>query len=115
MLTGQRETIAFLAGVDPDRFEIIETVVEKPQNATAVTVLGIEIYLSLEGAVDSGAEKLRLQKELQEAESQIQRLESLLNGAFAQRAPANVVERERQKLATYKETAASLQEQLEAY
>lgn len=115
MLAGQRDTIAFLTGVDAQHFEIVEAVAEKPQNVIAVAVLGVEIYLSLEGAVDTAAEKARLQKELQETESQIQRLENLLNGAFTQRAPANVVERERQKLATYEETAASLREQLKAY
>jgi valyl-tRNA synthetase len=115
VLAGQRETIAFLAGVDPEHFEIVDTVAEKPQNASAVAVLGVEVYLSLEGAVDAEAEKARLQKELQATDSQIQRLENLLNGAFAQRAPANVVESERQKLATYRETAVSLREQLEAY
>lgn len=115
VLASQRNTIAFLTGVDPQRFEIANAVAEKPQNVSAVTVLGVEIYLSLEGAVDVEAEKARLLKELQENESQIQRLENLLGGAFAQRAPANVVERERQKLATYKETVASLREQLEAY
>lgn len=115
MLNAQRDTIAYLSGVDVERFEIVDAVAEKPQNASAVTVVGVEIYLSLEGLVDTEAEKARLQKELQENESQIQRLESLLNGAFAQRAPANVVERERQKLVTYIETAASLREQLRAY
>ena len=93
----------------------LETLAEKPQNTVALTVLGIEIYLPLEGLVDVEAEKARLQKELGETDSQIERLEGLLGGSFAERAPANVVERERQKLATFKETAARLREQLQAY
>jgi valyl-tRNA synthetase len=115
LLREQRQVIAFLAGLDLQHFEISTAVAEKPQNAAALTVLGVEIYLPLEGLVDAEAEKARLQKELAEIESQIQRLENLLGGAFAGRAPANVVERERQKLATYKETYTRLREQLEAY
>ena len=115
LLESQRATIAFLAGLDLEHFEVSETLAEKPQNTVALTVLGIEIYLPLEGLVDAEAEKIRLQKELGETDSQIERLEGLLGGSFAERAPANVVDRERQKLATFKETAARLREQLQAY
>ena len=50
--------------------------------------------------------------ELTETEQQIARLETLLNSPFAQKAPAAVVEKERQKLAAYHETAAKLRQQL---
>ena len=49
-----------------------------------------------------------------EVESQITRLEELLASPFAERAPAAVVDKERQKLAVYHETAARLREQLAA-
>lgn len=114
VLDAQRDVIAYLAQLDPQSLTITPAVDEKPQNAAAQTILGIEIYLPLEGLVDMEAEKARLQKELQENENQIKRLESLLGGSFAERAPAQVVERERQKLATFKETAARLREQLSA-
>lgn len=114
LLEAQRETIAFLAQVDTQFFTIAEAVDEKPQNAVALTVIGIEIYLPLEGLVDTASEQARLSKELADTESQIARLEALLGGSFAERAPANVVERERQKLTTYQETAVRLREQLEA-
>lgn len=115
LLQSQREPIAYLASVDGEMFEITAALAEKPQNAVAVTVQGIEIYLPLEGLVNAEAEIARLGKELDEANAHIQRLEGLLNSPFAQRAPANVVEKERQKLATYQDTAARLKEQLEAY
>ena len=115
VLNAQRDAIAYLAGLDASSLIITQALDEKPQNASAVTVLGVEIYLPLEGLVDAEAEKTRLQKELDEVTSQIQRLEGLLGGSFAERAPANVVERERQKLATFKETAARLQEQMKTY
>jgi valyl-tRNA synthetase len=115
LLEAQRATIAHLASVDGEQFRIVEALAEKPQNAVAVAVLGVEIYLPLDSLVDADAEKARIQKELSDIEPQIQRLEELLNSPFAQRAPANVVDRERQKLATFQETVARLKEQLKAY
>ena len=64
--------------------------------------------------IDTAAEAERLEKELVETNSQIQRLENLLNSPFAQKAPEQVVNKEREKLATFQETAGKLQEQLEA-
>jgi len=75
-------------------------------------VSGIEIFLPLSGMVDSSEEKERLNRELQEARSQIERLERLLSSDFASKAPAQVVEKERQKLQTFKETADKLTSQL---
>lgn len=112
ILNGQREAIAFLAGIQTEHFDLVETLADRPQNAVALTVLGVEIYLPLEGLVDADAERVRLQKELDETESQINRLENLLGSPFVERAPAQVVERERQKLATFKDTAARLRDQL---
>jgi valyl-tRNA synthetase len=71
----------------------------------------VEIYLPLAGTHDAGGRRKR-EKQLAEASSQIQRLESLLAGDFASRAPAAVVEKEREKLAAYKETATKLRSQL---
>ncbi|HEX9018740.1 MAG TPA: valine--tRNA ligase, partial [Anaerolineaceae bacterium] len=115
VLDMQRGAIALLAGVDPEHFIITQAADAKPQNAVALTVLGVEIYLPLEGLVDLQAETARIQKELETTESQIQRLESLLSSNFPERAPAAVVDRERQKLATFKDTAARLKDQLKAY
>jgi len=76
-------------------------------------VAGVEIYLPLADLVDLEAERARLQNELAEAEKQIERLRGLLASPFAEKAPPAVVEKERQKLATFEETAGRLREQLE--
>lgn len=115
LLRSQQPVIAFLAQIDMGHFLVEEALDQKPQNSVALTVSGIEIYLPLEGLVDKDVEKARVMKELEDIQVQIERLESLLESPFAQRAPANVVERERQKLITYQETSASLKEQLKAY
>ena len=114
-LETQQAAIAYLAGIEAGQFTLVASLADRPQNSVALTVLGIEIYLPLEGLVDVEAERARLRKELEETETQIGRLEELLGGPFAGRAPAQVVERERQKLATFQETATRLREQLTAY
>jgi valyl-tRNA synthetase len=72
----------------------------------------VEIYLPLAGMVDLAEEKTRLERELKEAESHIQRLEKLLAGDFANKAPAQLVAKEREKLAGYQETAEKIKAQL---
>jgi valyl-tRNA synthetase len=63
--------------------------------------------------VDVEAERERLEKELAEAQSQIKRLEKLLASPFAEKAPPDVVQKERDKLEEYLETAERLQQQLD--
>jgi valyl-tRNA synthetase len=113
VLRSQAQTILSLAGVEPNAFELVARLAEKPQNAISLVASGIEIYVPLAGLVDAGAEKVRLAKELSDTESQISRLDALVNGPFGQKAPAAVVDKERQKLATYQETAGKLRSQLQ--
>ena len=53
-----------------------------------------------------------LHKDLDELDGQISRLEALLSSPFAQKAPAAVVDKERQKLVSYKDSVVKLKEQL---
>ena len=112
VLQGQAAAIQSLATIDAAQFQLAARLDEKPQNAVTLVVSGVEIYLPLAGLVDTAAEQARLTKELAEMESQIERLAALVDGPFGQRAPAAVVGKERQKLATFKETAGKLREQL---
>jgi valyl-tRNA synthetase len=73
----------------------------------------VEIYLPLEGLVDTSEERERLSKALEEAESQADRLQKLLSGSFAERAPKEIVQKEREKLYNYRETMEKLRKQLE--
>jgi valyl-tRNA synthetase len=114
ILLAQSKTIAALAHIDPQNFTLLDTLIEKPQDQASLVVAGIEVYLPLSGLVDLVGEQMRLQKELDETQSQIERLEGLLSSPFGQKAPAVVVDKERQKLVTFQETAASLREQLQA-
>ncbi len=113
VVQSQQAAILALAHLDPERFSLQERLAEKPQGQAALVVSGVEIYLSIAGMMDVEAERARLSKELEETQAQIARLETLLNSPFAQKAPAVVVEKERQKLATFQESAAKLQQQLD--
>ncbi|MEN6480877.1 MAG: class I tRNA ligase family protein, partial [Anaerolineaceae bacterium] len=106
------KVIASLAGLDENQIILKSDLAEKPLDQTALIVMGIEIYLALSDVVDAPAEQARLEKELAIATDQINRLEALLNSSFAQKAPAQVVEKERQKLAGFQETAQKIREQL---
>lgn len=112
LLKAQSTIIASLAGLDHSLFTIHSSLKEKPADSAALVVGSVEIYLPLAGMVDLASEKTRLEKELKEAESHIQRLENLLNGDFAQKAPPALVQKERDKLAAYKDTAEKIKAQL---
>ena len=112
VFTEQARTLSALAGLDAAQLALVAALPEKPQGQASLVVAGIEIYLPLTGLVDMEGERARLQKELDDTLAQIERLDTLLSGSFGQRAPAAVVEKERQKLAAFQETAAKLKEQL---
>ena len=63
--------------------------------------------------MDINEEKDRINKELEETLAQIERLESLLASPFAKKAPENVVAKEQEKLAAYRDTYNKLDEQLQ--
>ncbi len=113
LFSAQAATLAFLAGLDPAGLQIVESLAEKPAGHVALVEGPVEVYLPIAGLVDSAEEKARLSKELAETESHIQRLETLLSSPFAQKAPPAVVQKENEKLAAYKDTAAKLKAQLE--
>ena len=112
LLKDQSKVLASLAGLNEAELQISASLAEKPADAAALVVGSVEIYLPLAGMVDLASEKTRLEKELKEAESHIQRLENLLNGDFTKKAPAALVQKERDKLAAYKDTAEKIKAQL---
>jgi len=112
LLKEQSAVIAALAGLNESELTLAESLKDKPKDAAALIVGSVEMYLPLAGMVDLAGEKTRLEKELKEAESHIARLEKLLSGDFADKAPAALVQKERDKLAGYKDTAGKIKAQL---
>jgi len=112
LLKEQTSIIAALAGLDQSQISNLQSLTEKPSDSVSLVVGSVEIYLPLAGMVDLAEDKSRLEKELKEAESHIERLEKLLAGDFANKAPAALVQKERDKLAGYKDTAEKIKSQL---
>ena len=113
VLTEDRAVVAVLAGLDANRITLLESIAAKPEGHAALVAGGIEIYLPLAEMVDLSEERARIAKELSEAEANISRLEKLLGGDFANKAPAAVVQKERDKLADFQAKAEKLKEQIE--
>ena len=112
LLQSQKLIIASLSGLDESQLTIQDSLSNKPNDSIALVVGAVEIYIPLAGMIDLANEKSRLEKELKDTEVQIERLEKLLSSDFANKAPASVVSKEREKLAAFKETAQKLRSQL---
>ncbi|HSX60088.1 MAG TPA: valine--tRNA ligase [Tahibacter sp.] len=103
--------IAFLAKVESRRW--LEAGEAEPA-ASAAIVGDLKLLIPLEGLIDLGAEKTRLAKEIARLEGEIAKCNGKLGTAtFVANAPAAVVEQERQRLAEFSSTVASLREQLQ--
>jgi valyl-tRNA synthetase len=112
LLNEQSHLIAVLAGLNPAQLSIPASLDAKPDNTLALVAGPVEIYIPLSDMVDLEEERKRTQKELDEVQLQIGRLEKLLGSDFAGKAPPAVVQKERHRLAAFKETAAKLKAQL---
>ena len=88
--------------------------VEKPAASVAVVDGGVESYIGLEGHVDLGAERARLEKEIAKAEKELSATErTLSNAGFVAKAAPEVVAKKRERAAELTETLAVLRAQLE--
>jgi valyl-tRNA synthetase len=74
---------------------------------------GAELLIPAAGLFDVQTELTRTLAELADAEKQVQRLETLLGGEFARKAPPETVERERQRLAEQRERLQALERRRE--
>ncbi|MBO0356490.1 valine--tRNA ligase [Hymenobacter sp. BT186] len=91
----------------------ISLVEAAPAASVSFVTGGAEFFVPLEGQIDMGAEKARLEKELEYAvgfRDSVQK--KLSNEKFVQNAKPDVLERERQKLADAEAKIATLQQSL---
>ena len=83
------------------------------ENAVSIVTDAATLYIPLGDLVDLEKERERLTNELARVDGEITRLEAkLANEGFVSRAPAAIVDGERQKLAKYRETKTQLEEAL---
>lgn len=81
-----------------------------------LSVPGVDMYLPLSELIDVEAERQRLQKEVDHYAEQIRRLEAKLeNQGFVDKAPAEVVEKERAKLADFRMLLRSAEDSLKEF
>jgi valyl-tRNA synthetase len=112
IIASQRSIMAFLAHLDIDNLTIVDQG-EAPVESVTVAVGEMTAYMPLADLIDLEKERSRLKSEIKDLEAQIQRVGDLLAGAFAHKAPASVVEREREKLDGFKTSHLELSERLE--
>jgi valyl-tRNA synthetase len=113
ILIEQRETISALAGIEKEGLSILKTIDSKPENHIGQVVGSVSIYLPLSDLVDKEEERNRLNQDLAEVDTQIIRLMELLGGPFTQKAPPQVVEKERLKLEGFQKSRDQITRQLE--
>ncbi len=86
---------------------------EKPSHAMSGVIEGVEIFLPLEGLIDTEKEIARLTKELEKIRKGAAATEGKLNNErFLSKAPAEVVQSEREKLAAFNEKISSLEQRI---
>jgi valyl-tRNA synthetase len=71
----------------------------RPRNSAMAVIDGSELYVDLAGVVDLAAERQRLEKEIKRAAESVEFLKGkLARPEFAERAPAEIVAREQERL-----------------
>ncbi len=98
------EMIQLLAGVASVKF-----VDEKPAQAIGTVGKGFESFILVDENVNREQLKTRFQKTLDQEKEWARRSENKLNGNFAQHAPAELVEKEKEILAEAKRTIEKLE------
>ncbi|MBI5754954.1 valine--tRNA ligase [Candidatus Peregrinibacteria bacterium] len=110
ILREKRDIICRLAGLSE---LTIEKNGKKVQESLSKFIETVEIYVPLAGLVDKEREISRLAQEAQSLKNFITSLENrLLNKNFTQKAPIEVVEKEKAKLSSEKERLAKLEEHI---
>jgi valyl-tRNA synthetase len=84
--------------------------------AHAVLKNGTELFMPLEGVIDLDQEKNRLAAEIERLAGQLKGVRAKLeNEKFVSRAPAEIVDREREREANFREQMEKLQEKLKTF
>jgi valyl-tRNA synthetase len=115
MLQSKDAVLRNMAGpTGPDGCSIVQGIEVESSAGTARQVFPRgEVRMSLADHIDIGAERARLQSELKEAEENLTKVQATLaNKNFLKHAPEEVVEKERQKEAEFKQKKERLQANL---
>ncbi|MBA7624398.1 Valine--tRNA ligase [subsurface metagenome] len=111
-ITPYSQTIQTLAKVKPVICD--ERQGQSQENALVLVLKEAEVVIPMESMFDLKAEKKRLEKEIEQIQAEVSRLETMLsNKAFLTKAPTAVVAKERVKLAAKKDKLGRLKQYLD--
>ncbi|MFC1933100.1 valine--tRNA ligase [Chloroflexota bacterium] len=86
------------------------------ENSLVLVLKEAEVIIPMESMIDLGTEKKRLEKEIDQSQAEIARLEARLNDRnFLTKAPATVVDKERDKLGVVTDKLERLRQQIRKY
>jgi valyl-tRNA synthetase len=115
LLERQRTLLTEQARLEPAGLRLERELAQKPAHALTLVIGGVEVYIPLAGMLDLAAERLRLEAEIGHLEAEIARVDKLLaNPGFTGKAPAEVVERERNKRVEHVENIEKLRRRRQA-
>jgi len=96
------------------RVEHVELAAAVPENALQTVVDGVQYAIPLAGLIDMDAERKRLAKEIEKAQSEIEKIDRKLgNEAFVAKAPEKVVTLQKERRAGYAAEVETLQAALD--
>ncbi len=111
LIASQQEAIASLATVE--ELNLATAPAEPPQDALSAVSKGMQIYLHLPGTLDIEEEIKRIRREINELEKLRKRsVGKLQNSDFLNKAPDEVVSKEREKLAEFDRDLQKLWDQI---
>lgn len=115
-LAEQQSLIVRLARIAAEDVTFVTTLNPRPKLAATVVIGTVEIFIPLAGMIDLAAERQRLSRELDAARADVQRRQArLADESFTQKAPAAIVQRERDNLAAAEAQLARLEHRLVDY
>jgi len=116
LILAQKDFISSLAKIKD--MEILGAVPDadeyKNYSSTSIPSTGSIVFLKTEEIFSQEEMREKLLKEYEISNGHVKRLEGLLASDFAKKAPPQVVEKEREKLDAYNQTAGKIKDQLDA-
>jgi valyl-tRNA synthetase len=115
-ITPYSQTIQTLARARPVTFLDSKEEAPRSENVVALVLKESEVIIPMESMIDLEVERKRLQKEIEQSQAEIAALAGRLKDkAFLSKAPAAVVNKERDKLAIKKDKLKRLKQQINKY
>ncbi len=108
----EADAVSALAGLSS--LEFLAAGAPRPEKAAVAVAAGMEIFLPLAGLIDLAEEERRLRKEIEKTRGEWDRLErKLANPQFVEKAPGEVVAKERSRAEEMRESLTKLQASLD--